>query len=60
MVTKINVGELRRVIKESANEFKPVTFGQEETKKINDKAHVRAVVKRNVYKSISIKFNKLW
>lgn len=38
-VTKINVGELRRVIKESTNEFKPVTFGQDETKKINNKAY---------------------
>ena len=39
MVTKINVGELRRVLKESTNEFKPVVFGDEETKKINDKAY---------------------
>ena len=29
MVTKINVGDLRRVIKESQNEFKPVVFGKE-------------------------------
>ena len=39
MVTRINVGELRRVIKESTNEFKPVVFGDAETKKINDKAY---------------------
>jgi hypothetical protein len=39
MVTRINVGELRRVIKESQNEFKPVVFGDDETKKINDKAY---------------------
>lgn len=39
MVTKINVGELRRVIKESQNEFKPVVFGNDESKKINDKAY---------------------
>ena len=39
MVTKINVGELRRVIKESTNEFNPVVFGDKETKKINDEAY---------------------
>ena len=39
MVTRINVGELRRVIKESQNEFKPVVFGADESKKINDKAY---------------------
>ena len=39
MVTRINVGELRRVIKESQNEFKPVVFGDDESKKINDKAY---------------------
>ena len=39
MVTKISVGELRRVIKESQNEFKPVVFGNDESKKINDKAY---------------------
>ena len=39
MVTRINVGELRRVIKESQNEFKPVVFGSDESKKINDKAY---------------------
>lgn len=39
MVTKINVGELRRVIKESTNEFKPVVYGDKETKKINDEAY---------------------
>ena len=38
-VTKIRVGELRRVIKESTNEFDPVIFGDKETKKINDKAY---------------------
>lgn len=38
-VTKINVGELRRVLTEATNEFKPVTFGQDETKKINNKAY---------------------
>ena len=39
MVTKINVGELRRVIKESQNEFKPVVFGMDKSKEINDKAY---------------------
>lgn len=39
MVTKINVGNLRRIIKESQNEFKPVVFGDDESKKINDKAY---------------------
>ena len=39
MITRINVGELRRVIKESQNEFKPVVFGSDESKKINDKAY---------------------
>ena len=39
MVTRISVGELRRVIKESQNEFKPVVFGDDESKKINDKAY---------------------
>jgi len=39
MITKISVGELRRVIKESQNEFKPVVFGNDESKKINDKAY---------------------
>ena len=36
----INVGELRRVITERENkgEFKPVMFGSDESKKINDKA----------------------
>ena len=38
MVTKINVGDLRRVIKESQNEFKPVVFGMDKSKEINDKA----------------------
>lgn len=35
---KISVGELRRTLKE-ANEFKPVLFGDTESKKINDKAY---------------------
>lgn len=35
---KINVGELRRTLKE-ANEFKPLVFGTEETKKTNEKAY---------------------
>lgn len=35
---KIKVGDLRRTIKE-ANEFKPVVFGDDETKKINNKAY---------------------
>jgi hypothetical protein len=38
-VTKINVGELRRVLSEATNEFKPVVFGDKETKKINDEAY---------------------
>jgi hypothetical protein len=38
-VTKINVGELRRVMNEATNEFKPVVFGQEKTKRINDEAY---------------------
>lgn len=39
MVTRISVGELRRVIKESQNEFKPLVFGADETKKTNEKAY---------------------
>ena len=39
MVTRINVGELRRVIKESQNEFKPVVFGMDKSKEINDNAY---------------------
>ena len=39
MVTKISVGELRRILREDQNEFKPVVFGDKETKKINDKAY---------------------
>ena len=35
---RIKVGDLRRTIKE-ANEFKPVVFGDDETKKINNKAY---------------------
>ena len=38
-VVTVKVGELRRVIAESSNEFKPVEFGREESKKINDKAY---------------------
>ena len=34
----INVGELRRILRE-ANEMKPVMYGQEETKKTNEKAY---------------------
>jgi hypothetical protein len=37
-IIKVNVGELRRTLKE-ANEFKPVVFGNDESKKINDKAY---------------------
>lgn len=40
MITKINVGELRRIISEgSKNEFKPVVFGDLESKRINGKAY---------------------
>ena len=39
MITKFNVGELRRIVTESQNEFKPITFGRDESKKINDKAY---------------------
>ena len=39
MITKFNVGELRRLVKESQNEFKPIVFGSDESKKINDKAY---------------------
>lgn len=35
---RVNVGELRRVLRET-NEFKPVVFGDDESKKINDKAY---------------------
>ena len=35
----ITVGNLRKTIKESQNEFKPVVFGDDESKKINDKAY---------------------
>ena len=38
MITSVSVGELRRIV-ESANEMKPVMFGQDETKRINDKAY---------------------
>lgn len=43
MVTRYNVGELRRIVKESLEsakqEFKPKVYGSDETKKINDKAY---------------------
>lgn len=40
MIQKISVGELRRVLSESTkNEFKPITFGDEETKKTNREAY---------------------
>ena len=40
MVTKISVGELRRVLNEEAkNEFKPVVFGDKESESINRKAY---------------------
>ena len=39
MITKFNVGELRRIVTESQNEFKPIAFGRDESKKINDKAY---------------------
>lgn len=40
MVTSIKVGELRRILKEeSKNEFKPVLFGDKESKEINRKAY---------------------
>lgn len=40
MMLTFNVSDLKKVIlKESANEFKAVVFGDEETKKINDKAY---------------------
>ena len=39
MIARINVGDLRRVIKESQNEFKPVVFGMDKSKEINDKAY---------------------
>lgn len=35
----VNVGELRRVVKEGRNEFKPKMYGSDETKRINDKAY---------------------
>lgn len=36
---RISVGELKRVISESKNEFEPVVFGNKETKEINKKAY---------------------
>lgn len=43
MVRKYDVGELRRIVKESLEatrqEFKPKVYGSDETKKINDKAY---------------------
>jgi len=38
MIQKIKVGELRRVLREG-NEFKPVVFGVDDTKKTNEKAY---------------------
>ena len=35
----INVGELRRALREDKDDFKPVVFGREETKKTNEKAY---------------------
>ena len=35
----INVGELRRALREGKDDFKPVVFGREETKKTNEKAY---------------------
>lgn len=35
----INVGEFRKKLNEAKNEFKPITFGQEETKRENQKAY---------------------
>ena len=35
----INVGNLRQTIKESQNEFKAIQFGQDETKRTNEKAY---------------------
>ena len=35
----IKVGDLRKTIKESQNEFKPIVFGTDETKKTNEKAY---------------------
>ena len=39
MIQKITVGELRRVIRESQNEFNPLVYGRDESKRINDKAY---------------------
>ena len=40
MVTKISVGELRRILnEETKNEFKPVQFGNKESAEINRKAY---------------------
>lgn len=39
MIKAVNVGELRNLIKESQGEFKPIVFGQDETKKTNEKAY---------------------
>lgn len=35
----MQISEMRRLIKESPNEFKPLVFGSDETKRINDKAY---------------------
>ena len=47
-VIKINVGELRKVISE-ASEFKPVMFGHEESKKINDKSYADTTKETSKY-----------
>lgn len=35
----MQISEMKRIIKESPNEFKPLVFGSDETKRINDKAY---------------------
>lgn len=39
MVQRFNVGDLRRVLREDKNEFKPLVFGMEDTKKENEKTY---------------------
>ena len=39
MVQKIEVGELRRILREDKNEFKPKVYGVEDTKKENEKTY---------------------
>ena len=39
MIQKITVGDLSRVIRESRNEFNPLVYGRDESKRINDKAY---------------------